>query len=136
MSFAEAGTGGSERHHADTAPGDDRPDEEGESQGIVSYLAGFGLAVMLTIVSFVVARTTLVWQPSIPTALFVLAIAQMGVHLVFFLHINTGPDGTNNIMALAFGVLIVLLLIGGSLWIMGHLNRNMLPMDRMMQMQR
>jgi cytochrome o ubiquinol oxidase subunit IV len=68
--------------------------------------------------------------------LFVLAIAQMGVHLVFFLHITTGPDNTNNILALAFGVLIVLLLIVGSLWIMDHLNHNMTPMDRIMRMQR
>ena len=65
-----------------------------------------------------------------------LAIAQMGVHLVFFLHITTGPDNTNNVLALAFGVLIVLLLIVGSLWIMYHLNHNMMPMDRIMQMQR
>ena len=65
-----------------------------------------------------------------------LAIAQMGVHLVFFLHITTGPDNTNNVLALAFGVLIVLLLIVGSLWIMAHLNHNMMPMDQIMQMQR
>jgi cytochrome o ubiquinol oxidase operon protein cyoD len=65
-----------------------------------------------------------------------LAIAQMGVHLVFFLHITTGPDNVNNVMALAFGVLIVLLLIGGSLWIMTHMNHNTLPMDQIMQMQR
>jgi cytochrome o ubiquinol oxidase operon protein cyoD len=69
-------------------------------------------------------------------ALVVLAIAQMGVHLVFFLHITTGPENTNNVMALAFGVLIVLLVIGGSLWIMAHLNQNMMPMDQMMRMQR
>ena len=58
-----------------------------------------------------------------------LAVAQMGVHLVFFLHITTGPDNVNNVMALAFGVLIVMLLIGGSLWIMAHLNHNMMPME-------
>ena len=86
--------------------------------------------------SFFVAGTTLVWAPSIPVALVVLAIAQMGVHLVFFLHITTGPDNVNNVMALAFGVLIVLLLIVGSLWIMAHLNHNMMPMDQIMQMQR
>ena len=56
-------------------------------------------------------------------ALVVLAIAQMGVHLVFFLHITTAPDNTNNVLALAFGVLIVALVIGGSLWIMDNLNR-------------
>ena len=127
---------GFDRHHADTAPGDERAGEDGTDEGIRSYLIGLGLAVLLTAVSFFVAGTSLVWQPSIPIALFVLAIAQMGVHLVFFLHISTGPDATNNVMALAFGVLIVILLIGGSLWIMSHLNHNMLPMDRIMQMQR
>jgi cytochrome o ubiquinol oxidase subunit IV len=69
-------------------------------------------------------------------ALVVLAIAQMGVHLVFFLHITTAPDNTNNVLALAFGVLIVALVIGGSLWIMDHLNENMMPVHQMMQMQR
>jgi len=69
-------------------------------------------------------------------ALVVLAIAQIGVHLVFFLHITTAPDNTNNVLALAFGVLIVALLIGGSLWIMDNLNQRMMPMDEIMQMQR
>jgi cytochrome o ubiquinol oxidase operon protein cyoD len=87
-------------------------------------------------VSFFISGTTLVWGPSIPVALAVLAIAQMGVHLVFFLHITTSPDNVNNVMALAFGVLIVFMLIGGSLWIMAHLNQNMMPMDQIMQMQR
>ena len=125
-----------DRRRADTAPGDQRPGEDGTGEGIRNYLVGFGLAVLLTVVSFVVARTSLVWQPSIPIALFVLAIAQMGVHLVFFLHITSGPDSTNNVMALAFGVLIVFLLIGGSLWIMSHLNHNMPGMEQIMRMQR
>jgi cytochrome o ubiquinol oxidase subunit IV len=80
--------------------------------------------------------TQLIWGPAIPVALVVLAVAQIGVHLVFFLHITTAPDNTNNVLALAFGVLIVALVIGGSLWIMDNLNRNMLPMHQMMQMQR
>jgi len=120
----------------DTAAGDERLDEHQDVAGIRSYLIGLGLATLLTIVSFFIARTTLVWQPSIPVALAVLAIAQMGVHLVFFLHITTGPDNVNNVMALAFGVLIVLLVIAGSLWIMAHMNHNMMPMDQIMQMQR
>ena len=67
-------------------------------------------------------------------ALVVLAIAQMGVHLVFFLHLSTGPDNTNNALALAFGLLIVFLVVGGTLWIMSHLNHNMLPTDATMIM--
>ncbi len=92
--------------------------------------------MLLTATSFFVVGTDLVWQPSIPIAIIVLAIAQMGVHIVFFLHITTGPDNTNNVMALAFGVLIVVLVVGGSLWIMANLNQNMMPMDQLMQMQR
>lgn len=123
-------------HLGDTAPGDERADGREAVQGLLGYVVGLALATLITAVAFFIAGTSLVWQPSIPIALFVLAIAQMGVHLVFFLHITTGPDNTNNILALAFGVLIVLLLIVGSLWIMDHLNHNMTPMDRIMQMQR
>jgi cytochrome o ubiquinol oxidase subunit IV len=119
---------------ADVAPGD-----EGEGNvrlRLLGYLVGLGLAVLLTATSFFIAGTDLVWQPSIPVAIVVLAIAQMGVHLVFFLHITTGPDNTNNVLALAFGLLIVVLVIGGSLWIMANLNHNMMPMDQLLQMQR
>ncbi len=105
-------------------------------KALAAISIGLGLATLLTVVSFFIAGTTLVWGPSIPVALVVLAIAQMGVHLVFFLHITTGPDNVNNVLALAFGVLIVLLIMAGSLWIMAHLNHNMMPMDQMMQMQR
>ena len=121
---------------ADVAPGEESGNDSSVAQRILGYLAGLGLALLLTATSFYVAGTDLVWQPSIPVALVVLAIAQMGVHLVFFLHVTTGADNTNNVLALAFGVLIVFLLIGGSLWIMANLNHNMMPIDAIMQMQR
>jgi cytochrome o ubiquinol oxidase operon protein cyoD len=94
------------------------------------------LAVILTAASFWAAGTGLIWTPGIPIALGVLAVAQMGVHLVFFLHISTGPDNTNNVLALAFGIMVVILLVAGSLWIMANLNHNMMPMDQLMRMQR
>jgi cytochrome o ubiquinol oxidase operon protein cyoD len=118
----------------DVAPGDEEEVRIGPR--LIGYGVGLGLAILLTATSFFVAGTDMVWQPSIPVAIVVLAIAQMGVHLVFFLHITTGPDNTNNVMALAFGVLIVVLVVGGSLWIMANLNQNMMPMDQIMQMQR
>ena len=98
---------------------------------LLSYTAGLVLAVMLTIASFVVAQTNLLWPPGIPVGLVVLAFAQIGVHLVFFLHLGSGPDHTNNILALAFGMLIVFLVITGSCWIMANLNINMsMPVHR------
>ena len=124
------------RAHTDTAPGDEHHGSGEVAQGIRGYLIGLGFATLLTVASFTILRSTFVWAPAIPMALIVFAIAQMGVHLVFFLHITTGPDNTNNVMALAFGVLIVMLVVGGSIWIMAHLNANMVPMDQLMQMQR
>ena len=121
--------------HGDVAPGDDL-DPGDIPHAIGGYLVGLALATLLTCVSFYIAQSTLVWQPSIPIALSVLALAQMGVHLVFFLHITSGSDSVNNVMALAFGLLIVALLVFGSLWIMTHLNHNVMPMEKMMQMQR
>jgi cytochrome o ubiquinol oxidase subunit IV len=121
---------------SDLAPGDEHLQDGGVGLRILGYLTGLALALLLTATSFFVAGTDLVWEPSIPVALVVLAIAQMGVHVVFFLHITTGPDNTNNVLALAFGILIVLLVMVGSLWIMANLNHNMMPMDQLMQMQR
>jgi len=122
--------------HGDTAPGDELAAPNEIAQGVRGYLVGFALAVGLSIVSFYIARSTIVWAPSIPIALSVLAVAQMGVHLVFFLHITTGSDNINNVLALAFGLLIVLLLVLGSIWIMTHMNHMIMPMDQIMKMQR
>jgi cytochrome o ubiquinol oxidase subunit IV len=120
------------QYRDDIAPGDERADGREIAEGVRGYLAGLGLSVAATVVAFFLSGTTLVWQPSIPAALIVLAIAQMGVHIVFFLHITTRPDSINNIMALAFGVFIVFVLIVGSVWIMSNLNHNMMPMERLM----
>ena len=120
----------------DAAPGQESAIDQELTHGVRTYLIGLGLAVLLTALSFWLPTTQLVWGPGIPIALIVFAIAQMGVHLVFFLHITTAPDNTNNVLALAFGVLIVFLVIGGSVWIMANMNQNMMPMDALMQMQR
>jgi cytochrome o ubiquinol oxidase subunit IV len=118
----------------DVAPGD-RPTiptmEQGTSSGFLVYTIGLVVAAILTITSFWVANTSAIWSPGVPAGLVVLAIAQMGVHLVFFLHITTGPDNTNNILALAFGVLIVFLVLIGSLVIMANLNENMMAHSHM-----
>ncbi|MFI0843922.1 cytochrome o ubiquinol oxidase subunit IV [Mesorhizobium sp. IMUNJ 23232] len=112
----------------DAAPGEEGINEREPAGGLQGYLIGYGLAIMLTAASFAAAQSDLIYGPAIISALVVLAIAQMGVHLVFFLHLTTGPDNTNNVLALAFGVFIVVLVVLGSIWIMTHLNHNMMPM--------
>jgi cytochrome o ubiquinol oxidase operon protein cyoD len=93
--------------------------------GLLKYLLGLGAALALTLASFWAAGTHSVWAPGVPVLLAALAIAQMGVHLVFFLHISSGPEGTNNILALAFGVFIVGLVVFGSMIIMASLDAGM-----------
>jgi cytochrome o ubiquinol oxidase operon protein cyoD len=115
------------REHAfeDRTPG---VEEHESTAGYLTYTVGLALAILATIGSFVVAQTNLLWPPGIPVGLIVLALAQIGVHLVFFLHLGSGADSTNNILALAFGILIVFLVITGSIWIVANLNSNMMPM--------
>jgi cytochrome o ubiquinol oxidase operon protein cyoD len=116
-------------HHEvyDSAPGEGDVGALSVAAGIRNYLIGLFLAAILTVASFWVASgTALLYTPGIPMALAALAVAQMGVHLAFFLHITTGPDNLNNALALAFGALIVGLVVAGSLWIMYHLNMNLM----------
>lgn len=115
--------------HDDRRPYQDRtPGVEDYEPGatVLSYTVGLGLAVLATVTSFFIAQTDLLWPPGIAVGLVVLALAQMGVHLVFFLHLGSGPDHTNNILALAFGLLIVFLVIAGTYWIVADLNENMM----------
>ncbi|KTT96929.1 cytochrome O ubiquinol oxidase [Sphingomonas yabuuchiae] len=120
----------SERPDEEMARDETAPGEQSEQDSIVggvrSYVVGLIAATILTAASFALVQFDIVWGPAVPAALVALAIGQMGVHLVFFLHITTGPDNSNNVLALLFGILIVALVLLGSIWIMGHLNHNLM----------
>ncbi len=120
---------GDARLFDDRSPG---VEQQESTANFLSYTVGLGLAILATIASFVVSQTDLLWPPGVPVGLVVLAFAQIGVHLVFFLHLGSGPDNTNNILALAFGILIVFLVITGSCWIIANLNDNMMAMPASM----
>lgn len=100
------------------APGDLRA-------SLLKYAGGLALSIILTLVSFWVSESGAVWPGGVPVLLAALAIAQMGVHLLLFLHISSGPENTNNIMSLAFGVFVVVLVIFGSMIIMHSLDTRM-----------
>lgn len=110
----------------DIAPGYEADTRARALTAVRGYLTGLALAILLTIASFWAAQTDLIFRPGVPVALVALAVAQMGIHLVFFLHITTAPDNTNNILALAFGALIVFVLVFGTVWVMYHMNQNMM----------
>jgi cytochrome o ubiquinol oxidase subunit IV len=94
-----------------------------------SYLLGFGLSVVLTALPFWLVMSGAIADPRIAAAIVtVLAFAQIIVHTVFFLHVTTKAEGGWTLMALIFTAVMVIIVISGSLWIMYHLNANMMPM--------
>ena len=122
--------------HGDLAPGEQPGGAEDIGRAVRGYFVGLAAATALTIASFgIAAGLGFVWTPGIPVALIALAVGQMGVHLVFFLHVTTGPDNTNNVLALAFGTLIIALVMIGSLWIMAHVDHHLMSAAEMAKMQ-
>lgn len=94
-----------------------------------SYLIGFALSAVLTAVPFWLVITG-VLQDRGATALAIVALAfvQILVHTVCFLHINTRSEGGWTLLATLFSAVVIAIVISGSLWIMYHLNSNMMPM--------
>ena len=114
------------------SPDDEQPGAAPDARrALAKILFGLAASVVLTLASFWAAGTGLVWGPGVPVLLAALAIGQMGVHLVFFLHVSSGPEGTNTILALAFGVFVVALVVFGSMVIMANLDAAM-PMPQAM----
>lgn len=112
--------------HTHEERGDERPGAAGDLRtSLLKYTGGLVLSIILTLLSFWVSATDVVWPGGVPVLLAALAIAQMGAHLMLFLHVSSGPESTNNIMSLAFGIFVVVLVIFGSMVIMNSLDARM-----------
>ena len=98
-----------------------------------SYMIGFVLSIILTAIPFWLVMGD-VLDSKLFTAVLVMAIAvvQIVVHMIYFLHMNTRSEGGWTMMALIFTLVIVGIAIAGSLWVMHHLNTNMMPMTHEM----
>jgi cytochrome o ubiquinol oxidase subunit IV len=103
---------------------------------LTGYLMGLVLAAILTASAFFSVGTQVIYGPGIVMAVVVLGLAQVGVHLVFFLHMTTAPDNTNNVLALAFGLLIVCIIVFGTIWVMHQMDHNMMPLSSAATMTR
>nr|WP_269320402.1 MULTISPECIES: cytochrome o ubiquinol oxidase subunit IV [Dyella] len=92
------------------------------------YMIGFVLAVLLTAVPFALVMSGGL-KDSGTTALVILGFAavQIVVHMVYFLHMNAKSEGGWNMLALIFTAVLVLITLSGSIWVMYHLNHNMMP---------
>ena len=105
--------------------------EEGGTHGHGTrkgYLTGFALSAVLTAIPFWLVMTGPLANAQLAAGIVIaFAFVQIIVHTFFFLHINTRAEGGWTLMALIFTVVMVAIVIAGSLWIMFHLNGNMMP---------
>lgn len=94
-----------------------------------SYVIGFALSLLLTILSFGAVMSGVVPKPMILAAIVILAIAQLLVQLVFFLHLGAAPEQRNNTVVFLLTVLLIATIVAGSLWVIGNAKVNMMPMQ-------
>ena len=114
-------TGGDAQHGHETKTG-------AAHSSLKGYVTGFVLSVALTAVPFWLVMSK-VFDKSSTTAVVILGFAavQIVVHMIYFLHMNTKSEGGWTLLALVFTVMIVVIALSGSLWVMYHLNHNMMP---------
>ena len=109
--------------------GHDAHADDGYHATIKGYAVGFLLSVVLTAIPFWLVMAK-VLPSSQSTALVIVGFAavQMVVHMVYFLHMNAKVEGGWSLLALVFTVAVVVIMLAGSIWVMFHLNTNMMPM--------
>ena len=115
--------------HAETH--DDHHHGDGPSHGTRrDYMVGFGLSVVLTAIPFWLVMSGTIQSKQV-TAFIVMgfAVVQIVVHMVYFLHMNSKSEGGWTVMAMIFTVIVIVIALSGSLWVMYHLNTNMMPMS-------
>ncbi len=120
-------------HHDHAAHGHDHHghhghDDHADHGSVKSYTIGFVLSVILTAIPFWLVMGNVFEKPG-TTAMVILAFAavQIVVHMIYFLHMNTKSEGGWNMLALIFTIVIVVITLSGSIWVMYHLNTNMMP---------
>jgi cytochrome o ubiquinol oxidase operon protein cyoD len=109
-------------HDATHAP------SHGHAGSLREYMTGFVLAVTLTAIPFwLVMAHTLGRSSTTAAVILALAAVQIVIHMVYFLHMNTRSEGGWTLLALLFTLMLVVIALSGSLWVMYHLNHNMMP---------
>jgi len=111
---------------------DDHHDDSGYHATVKGYVTGFLLSVLLTAIPFWLVMGKVL--PSSGSTAFVIlgfAVVQIVVHMVYFLHMNSKVEGGWSMLALIFTGALLLIMLAGSIWVMYHLNTNMMPVHEM-----
>jgi cytochrome o ubiquinol oxidase subunit IV len=112
-------------HHGHDHHGHDDGHDHGS---LKTYTIGFILSVILTAIPFWLVMGKVLDNPG-NTALILLGLGavQIVVHMVYFLHMNAKSEGGWNMLALIFSAILVIIVLSGSIWVMYHMNHNMMP---------
>jgi cytochrome o ubiquinol oxidase subunit IV len=116
-------------HHADAhgSHGEDH-DDSGYHATVKGYVQGFLLSVILTAIPFWLVMAKVLPTPGITAAVILfLAAVQIVVHMVYFLHMGPKVEGGWSLLALIFTGAVLAIMLAGSIWVMYHLNTNMMP---------
>ena len=116
-------------HHDDHQHGDDH-----DHGSFKTYMIGFLLSVVLTAIPFWLVMSEALAPQTTGLIITAFAVVQIVVHMVFFLHMNHKSEGGWNMLALIFTIVIVVIAVAGSVWVMYHLNVNMMPTHEMQTM--
>lgn len=116
-------------HHDDHQHGDDH-----DHGSFKTYMIGFLLSVVLTAIPFWLVMSEALAPQTTGLIITAFAVVQIVVHMVFFLHMNHKSEGGWNMLALIFTIVIVVIAVAGSVWVMYHLNVNMMPTHEMQSM--
>jgi cytochrome o ubiquinol oxidase operon protein cyoD len=114
---------------------DDHHDDGAPHSTLKGYVIGFALSVILTAIPFWLVMNNAISSSNL-TAFVILAFAvvQIFVHMIFFLHLNAKSEGGWNMLALIFTLVLLVIMLAGSMWVMHHLNTNMMPQHDMSAM--
>ncbi|WP_312062404.1 cytochrome o ubiquinol oxidase subunit IV [Brevundimonas sp.] len=120
--------------HAVDHHDDHHHDDDHDHGSFKSYMIGFLLSVVLTAIPFWLVMTEALAPQTTGLVITAFAVVQIIVHMIFFLHMNHKSEGGWNMLALIFTIVIVVIAVAGSVWVMYHLNVNMMPTHDMQTM--
>ncbi|GGY10577.1 cytochrome o ubiquinol oxidase subunit IV [Massilia dura] len=119
---------GHKGHDNDSHGHDDHHDGSAVHGSMKDYVIGFVLSVILTAIPFWLVMNDVIKDSStLGLVIIGFAAVQMVVHMVYFLHMNAKSEGGWNMLALIFTVIVIVITLAGSLWVMYHMNKNMMP---------
>ncbi|HEX7731522.1 MAG TPA: cytochrome o ubiquinol oxidase subunit IV [Rhodanobacter sp.] len=105
-------------------------DEHASHGSLRSYLTGFALAAILTVIPFWLVMGHVFQSHWLTiTLVLLLAVVQILVHVVYFLHLDTRSEGGWNMLSFVFTIVLVVIVLGASIWVMYNENANMMPMS-------